>query len=86
MTREMFNETFGVVLDMFCPNGECIGVNITELNELDLNKIVAGDDDRLNKTIEEVSSFVETTVLDATAQVEMLLNSTGVSSIVNATV
>lgn len=34
MTSEMFNDTFVAALDLFCPNGDCIGVDITMLEEI----------------------------------------------------
>lgn len=35
MTGEMFDDTFVAALDLFCPNGDCIGVNVTEIQEMD---------------------------------------------------
>lgn len=35
MTGEMFDDTFVAALDLFCPNGDCIGVNVTEIQEID---------------------------------------------------
>lgn len=43
MTSEAFNDTFLAALDVFCPNGNCVGVDVSQAMELDFEKLMQGD-------------------------------------------
>jgi len=72
MTGEQFNDTFVAALDFFCPDGDCFGVNVTDLSEMEFDDLINGDFDDLLSLVALDGNMTNTT-----------LNTTSIESVVD---